>query len=184
MRPGAAPTTRPRWRPSTTTYPDPETPALVNFQTDGEPQNRQAAEDALRAAAHLPIFWAFVGFGPRIEFLRQLDTLQGRLLDNALVVLRAPDSSAVAMDARFDGERLLRACCEPHLARLVAAYQHRRFVAEELWAGQITRAVRLLGPLDEEEMYDRVVAVIGLDEEQLMRAVAWQGSHSGPSGPG
>ncbi|WP_371502878.1 hypothetical protein OG871_37145 [Kitasatospora sp. NBC_00374] len=101
-----------------------------------------------------------------------------------LVVLRVPDSSAVAVDSRLDGERLLRACCEPHLARLAAAYRCRPFVTEELWAGQITRAVRLLGPLDEEEMYERVVAMTGLDEEQLMRAVAWQDSHGHPSGPG
>ncbi|MFJ1709413.1 hypothetical protein [Kitasatospora sp. NPDC088346] len=100
------------------------------------------------------------------------------------VVLRVPDSSAVDTDPRFDGERLLRACGRPHLVRLAVAYQRRPFVVEELWAGQITRAVRLLGPLaDEEEMYDRVVAVTGLDEEQLMRAAAWQDSRGRPSGP-
>ncbi|MCX5215824.1 hypothetical protein OG689_42505 [Kitasatospora sp. NBC_00240] len=43
-------------------------------------------------------------------------------------------------------------------------------------------AVRLLGPLDEEELYERVVAMTGLDEEQLMRAVAWEDSHGHPSG--
>ncbi|MFE3110593.1 hypothetical protein [Kitasatospora indigofera] len=63
-------------------------------------------------------------------------------------MLRVPDSSAVATDSRFDGERLLRAW--QHLARLAVQYQRRPFVPEELWAGQITRAVRLLGPLDEE----------------------------------
>ncbi len=99
-----------------------------------------------------------------------------------LAVLRVLDSSAVAEDARLDGERLLRACGEPHLARLAADYQLRPFVPEELWAGQVTRAVRLLGPLDEEELYERVVAMTGLDEEQLMRAVAWQDSHGHPSG--
>ncbi|MCX5215837.1 hypothetical protein OG689_42575 [Kitasatospora sp. NBC_00240] len=99
-------------------------------------------------------------------------------------VLRVPDSSAVAVDQRFDGERLLRACGEPHLAQLAAAYQRRVFVPEELWAGQITRAVQMLGPLEEEEMYERVVAMTGLDEEQLMRALAWQDSRDHPSGPG
>lgn len=98
-------------------------------------------------------------------------------------VLWMPDSSAVDMDPRFDGERLLRACGKPHLVRLAAAYRHRPFVLEELWAGQITRAVRLLGPLvDEAEMYDRMVAMTGLDDEQVMRAVAWQDSHDHPSG--
>ncbi|MFD0258940.1 hypothetical protein ACFVH7_11795 [Kitasatospora indigofera] len=93
-----------------------------------------------------------------------------------------PDSSAVAEDARLDGERLLRACGEQHLARLAVDYRLRPFVPEELWAGQITRAVRLLGPLDEEEMYERVVTMTGLDEEQLMRAVARQDSHGHPPG--
>ncbi|MER8188669.1 hypothetical protein [Kitasatospora sp. NPDC094015] len=94
-----------------------------------------------------------------------------------LEVLRVPDSSAVTMDARFDGERLLRACCEPHLVQLAAGYQHRPFVAEELWSEQIVRAVRLLGPMDEEELYERVIALTGLDEEQLMRAAAWREDH-------
>ncbi|WP_354642929.1 hypothetical protein [Kitasatospora camelliae] len=49
-----------------------------------------------------------------------------------LVVLRVPDSSAVDTDPRFDGERLLHACCEPHLVRLAAGYRRRPFVVEEL----------------------------------------------------
>ncbi|MFE2914823.1 hypothetical protein [Kitasatospora indigofera] len=88
----------------------------------------------------------------------------------------------MATDSRFDGERLLRACGEQHLARLAVQYRRRPFVPEELWAGQITRAVRLLGPLDEEEMFERVVEMTGLDEEQLMRAVAWHDSHGHLSG--
>ncbi|MFJ1706333.1 hypothetical protein [Kitasatospora sp. NPDC088346] len=101
-----------------------------------------------------------------------------------LAVLRVPDSSAVTGDARFDGERLLRACGEAHLVELAAVYQHRPFVTEELWAGQITRAVALLGPLDDDEMYDRVAAMTGLDEEQVMRAAAWQETHGRPFGAG
>lgn len=58
-------------------------PALVIFQTDGEPDNRTAAAQALRDASRLPIFWAFVGFGGRVSFLEQLDTLPGRAVDNA-----------------------------------------------------------------------------------------------------
>ncbi|MEU9132453.1 hypothetical protein AB0D08_30820 [Kitasatospora sp. NPDC048540] len=100
-----------------------------------------------------------------------------------LVVLRVPDSSAVAGDMRFDGERLLRACGEAHLVELAALYQHRPFVTEELWSGQIVRAVRLLGKLDDEEMYERVVAMTGLSEEKLRRAAAWQERHGRPSGP-
>jgi hypothetical protein len=58
-------------------------PALVIFQTDGEPDSRRDAEQALRDASRLPIFWSFVGFGGRVQFLEQLDTLPGRAVDNA-----------------------------------------------------------------------------------------------------
>ncbi|THA56231.1 VWA domain-containing protein [Streptomyces sp. A1136] len=58
-------------------------PAFVIFQTDGEPDDRAAAEQVLREASGLPIFWAFVGFGPRPRFLERLDDLRGRQVDNA-----------------------------------------------------------------------------------------------------
>lgn len=62
-------------------------PAFVVFQTDGSPDNRRAAEKILCEAAHLPIFWAFVGFGrDRFDFLRKLDDLavpRKRVIDNA-----------------------------------------------------------------------------------------------------
>jgi hypothetical protein len=58
-------------------------PALVIFQTDGEPDNRITAAQALRDASRLPIFFAFVGFGLSVQFLQQLDTLPGRAIDNA-----------------------------------------------------------------------------------------------------
>lgn len=59
------------------------TPALVIFQTDGSPDSRPAAVDALREASTQPLFFAFVGFGDNIRFLEQLDTLGGRAVDNA-----------------------------------------------------------------------------------------------------
>ena len=58
-------------------------PGLVIFQTDGEPDDRRAVERALVQASGLPIFWAFVGFGGRVEFLERLDDLAGRTVDNA-----------------------------------------------------------------------------------------------------
>ena len=58
-------------------------PGLVIFQTDGEPDSRDAAEAALRWASHSPLFFAFVGFGHNIRFLRGLDDLPGRKVDNA-----------------------------------------------------------------------------------------------------
>jgi len=62
-------------------------PALVIFQTDGAPNQRRDAEEALCRASKLPIHWAFVGFGrDRFEFLRKLDDLavpKKRAVDNA-----------------------------------------------------------------------------------------------------
>jgi hypothetical protein len=59
------------------------TPAFVIFQTDGAPDSEAAVEKALRDCSTLPVFWAFVGFGRSVSFLRRLDTLAGRAVDNA-----------------------------------------------------------------------------------------------------
>ncbi|MFF4443335.1 VWA domain-containing protein [Streptomyces sp. NPDC001502] len=60
-------------------------PAFVIFQTDGEPFDRKATRELLRRASALPVFWQFVGFGPSrdLRFLRSLDTLDRRTVDNA-----------------------------------------------------------------------------------------------------
>lgn len=58
-------------------------PGFVILQTDGEPDSRPAAEQALRDASNLPLFFAFVGFGNNISFLEKLDDLGGRRVDNA-----------------------------------------------------------------------------------------------------
>lgn len=77
-------------------------PALVIFQSDGAPNSKPAAEQALKAASSLPIFWAFVGFGERIAFLEKLDDLRGRKVDNASF-FHARDPHAVSDAALYDG---------------------------------------------------------------------------------
>ena len=62
-------------------------PAFVIFQTDGRPDSQSEAEQAIRDASRLPLFWVFVGFGDEasseFDFLRKLDTMNGRVVDNA-----------------------------------------------------------------------------------------------------
>lgn len=58
-------------------------PALVIFQSDGDPNDQAAVEEELRTASKHPLYWAFVGFGNHVRFLQRLDTLGGRAVDNA-----------------------------------------------------------------------------------------------------
>jgi uncharacterized protein YegL len=63
---------------------NPGVPALVIFQTDGAPNSQAEAEAVIRGAAGLPIFWQFIGFGyDQFTFLRNLDEMTGRVVDNA-----------------------------------------------------------------------------------------------------
>lgn len=77
-------------------------PALVVFQTDGAPNNRYATEAALRDFSNQPIFWSFVGFGGRVEFLEKLDDLRGRKVDNASF-FHAADPQRVTDADLYDG---------------------------------------------------------------------------------
>lgn len=60
-----------------------ETPALVLFVTDGEPQDRAESAKALADASGKPLFFQFLSLGRNIPFLASLDTLPGRVIDNA-----------------------------------------------------------------------------------------------------
>lgn len=67
-------------------------PALVIFQTDGAPDDRQRAKQMLQQLSGAHTFFAFVVFGEEErnglstsvgEFMRSLDGLDGRVRDNA-----------------------------------------------------------------------------------------------------
>lgn len=80
-------------------------PALVVFQTDGDPGaagERQATVSALVQFSKLPVFWAFVGFGHEVRFLRGLDDMEGRERDNASF-LHAPDPARLTDAELYEG---------------------------------------------------------------------------------
>ncbi|MFJ2515578.1 VWA domain-containing protein [Streptomyces griseoviridis] len=83
---------------------DQDLPALVIFQTDGEPDDRIRAARALRSLSNRPLFFAFVGYGPEhnMRFLQHLDTLDGRQVDNASF-FHAPNPHNVPDSALYDG---------------------------------------------------------------------------------
>lgn len=61
-------------------------PTLVFFITDGElgRTDRQATEELIRESSNQAIFWQFIGIGSEeFDFLKKLDDLRGRFLDNA-----------------------------------------------------------------------------------------------------
>jgi hypothetical protein len=68
-------------------------PALVIFQTDGGPNDRELANQMLRKLSGEKTFFAFVVFGREddihpwsaAEYMKGLDTLSGRVRDNASV---------------------------------------------------------------------------------------------------
>jgi hypothetical protein len=60
-------------------------PAFAIFATDGEPTDSHGdIYEKLRRMSQLPIFVQFIGVGNHdFQFLKTLDTLEGRLIDNA-----------------------------------------------------------------------------------------------------
>lgn len=61
---------------------DPNIPVLVLFVTDGQTGNEEAVKKHLAGASDKPIFWQFLGLGYEPRFLRELDTMSGRKVDN------------------------------------------------------------------------------------------------------
>ncbi|MGW2398344.1 VWA domain-containing protein [Kitasatospora sp. NPDC001664] len=82
----------------------PGTPALVVFQTDGDPSDGGATRRALKSASKQPLFWKFVGFGRReqLGFLAGLDDLDGRKVDNADFFAAGDDPRSWQEDALYD----------------------------------------------------------------------------------
>ncbi|GGX55570.1 hypothetical protein [Streptomyces noursei] len=82
------------------------------------------------------------------------------------------DSSSIhAVDAQFDGKRMVVGCTKEHLAELVKQYKHRPFVDAELWAGQIARALQKHeGRISEEDLAEGT----GLTPDQIEAGATWQ----------
>ncbi len=61
-----------------------EIPVYVIFITDGENSDRSATEKILKEISNYGVFFQFVGIGPdSFSFLKKLDDLSGRFIDNA-----------------------------------------------------------------------------------------------------
>lgn len=59
-------------------------PIYVIFITDGQNDDKSKTEEVLREASKSGVFFQFIGIGSeRFTFLEGLDTLNGRLIDNA-----------------------------------------------------------------------------------------------------
>lgn len=66
------------------TYKYSKIPAYVIFITDGQNSDKTKTKQALIEASNYPIFWQYVGIGfEEFEFLKRLDELKGRAIDNA-----------------------------------------------------------------------------------------------------
>lgn len=60
-------------------------PTIVFFVTDGDNWDKAQTEHVLREASRQGIFWQFIGIGgdEEFKFLKKLDDLSGRFIDNA-----------------------------------------------------------------------------------------------------
>ncbi|WP_246544357.1 VWA domain-containing protein [Novosphingobium profundi] len=78
------------------------TPLLVIFITDGGITRSKAISEILQRASNRPIFWQFVGVGrANYGVLKKLDTLTGRIVDNA-GFFSVDDLSQISDDELYD----------------------------------------------------------------------------------
>ncbi|MGY0236745.1 hypothetical protein [Longispora urticae] len=83
-----------------------------------------------------------------------------------------PDSSAVhPTRPHLDGLRPVTACGENHLAAVTAELATRDWADEELWAGQIIRALTAAAP--DPLGGDDLARATSLTRDQIERAVTW-----------
>lgn len=69
-------------------------PAFVPFITDGANDDASESKKAMIEASNYPVFFQFVGIGSaRFPFLEKLDTLDGRIVDNASFIKAADINS-------------------------------------------------------------------------------------------
>ncbi len=78
-----------------------ENPKVVIIHNDGDIQDEQQATELLFNAADKNVFWIFVGHGARMDFLRKLDTMGGRVVDN-VALLELQDASDMDDEAYYD----------------------------------------------------------------------------------
>jgi len=77
-------------------------PALVFFITDGDNWDKDETRDLIRALSPQPIFWQFIGIGHEsFPFLEELDTMQGRYVDNANFI-QINDLSRISEEELYD----------------------------------------------------------------------------------
>ena len=77
-------------------------PSYVIFITDGNNDDKSAAIKAITEASQKGVFFSFVGIGyEKFQFLQELDTLQGRLLDNASF-FKATDLTKISDDELYN----------------------------------------------------------------------------------
>ncbi|MFB7908308.1 hypothetical protein ACFC1T_17910 [Kitasatospora sp. NPDC056076] len=96
--------------------------------------------------------------------------------DDDLLGALVPDSSAVyGTDPALDGKRVLTACTVDHLAVLVEQYRARPFVAEELWAAKVRRAVAEVAP---PVPLSLLAKLSGISEQEALRGIYWHNARA------
>lgn len=101
------------------TYAQDNTPVFVIFITDGANDDKRNTDRAIRQSSELPMFTQFVGLGTndRFEYLKKLDNLTGRSVDNTGFI-------EVANFDRLTDDELYNSLLEQYVAWLKTT--HRR----------------------------------------------------------